>query len=262
MIGAALDNRVLADRLDAAARTRAPVPPLTDSYALDLTRAYAVQAQLVARRLERGERIVGLKMGFTSQAMRRQMAVDRPNCGWLTDAMAAPAGSTIELTAFIHPRVEPEVALLLGRDLVWPAGKDDVEAAVDACAPALEVVDSRFHAYRFRLEDNTADNSSAAAFVVGEWRPWPVGLGRLSVRLLMNGAAVEEGATDAVLGHPLNSLREAARLATELGRPLRKGMIVLTGGVTSAHPLEDAEQVRAEMDALGSVVAYVNKAGR
>ena len=84
-------------------------------------------------------------------------------------------------------------------------------------------------------------------------------LTRIPMRLLINGAVVEEGTTDAVLGHPLNSLREAARMATELGRPLRKGMIVLTGGVTSAHPLAGAHQVEAQADGLGSVAVRINR---
>lgn len=260
MTDRAAEFSLLADRLDAAACARTALSPLTDSCRLDLGDAYAIQSQLVARRVARGERVVGLKMGFTSEAMRRQMGVEQPNCGWLTDAMALEPGEALDLSTLIHPRVEPEVALRLGRDLGWPAEAAQVAAAVDAWAPALEIVDSRFHAYRFRGEDNTADNSSAAAFVVGDWRQWPADLSGLRIRLLLDGLVVEEGGAEAVMGHPLNSLGEAARMAAGLGRPLQAGMIVLTGGVTSAHPIAEVERIEARFGADAGVSLAVNSA--
>ena len=260
MTDRAAEISLLAERLDAAALARTAMSPLTDSYPLDLDDAYAVQARLVGRRLSRGERVVGLKMGFTSEAMRRQMGVEQPNCGWLTDAMAVRPGAALDLSTLIHPRVEPEVALRLGRDLGWPSDPAQVEAAVDGWAPALEIVDSRFHAYRFRGEDNTADNSSAAAFVLGAWRDWPADLAGLRIRLLLDGDLVEEGGAEAVMGHPLNSLREAARMAAAIGRPLQAGMIVLTGGVTSAHRIADVERVEAQFGADAAVAVAVRRA--
>lgn len=243
----------LARLLDLAAELGVCISPIARRHALDLPQAYEVQAALVARRIARGERLVGLKLGFTSQAMRAQMGIASPNIGWLTDAMALPNGGCLRLSRFTHPRIEPEVALKLGKDLHWPAGPDEIAAAVAACAPALEVVDSRFHNYKFTLEDNVADNSSAAGFVIGDWRRWPIEIGGRKVALHRDRQVAETGSTEAVMGHPLNSLLEGVRLAGEVGHPLRAGMIVLTGGVTSAHPAQGASHIGASFEGLGEL---------
>lgn len=250
------DVVAMAERLDKAALGAIPIDPLTATTMLDEPTAYAVQAALVERRLARGERVVGLKMGFTSAAMRRQMGVDEPNCGWLTDAMFIADGALLPLEGRIHPRIEPEVAFRLGRDV--PAG-ESVAAIADAvaeAAPALEVVDSRFREYRFTLFDNTADNSSASGVVLGQWQAI-ADAGRLAVSLAMNGSVVHSGRTSDVMGGPLHSLALAARMAAALGRPLREGMIVLTGGVTPAVALTPGAEVAAVFETLGRVMLRV-----
>jgi 2-keto-4-pentenoate hydratase len=149
--------------------------------------------------------------------------------------------------------VEPEVALRLGRDLAGPIDRAAVLEAIDAAAPALEVVDSRFHEYRYTVADNTADNGLAAGFVVGTWLPWPQQVAGLTVRLSVNGAPFDTASSDVILGDPLRSLEWAARLGQELGRPLRAGMIVLTGGITASHAIAAGDRVEATFDGLGSV---------
>ena len=240
------DAAALAGVLDQAAQSRFPLTSLAELGGVDDRSAYTVQKALIERRLARGERLIGLKMGFTSEAMRQQMGVARPNCGWLTDAMLVPSGRSLSMGGCIHPRAEPEVAIRLGRDL-----------GVDACAAAIEVVDSRFRDYRFTWAENTADNSSACGLALGPWRAWPMELADREVRLRVDGECVERGTTMAVMGHPLKSLTEAVRLAIELGRPLQPGMIVLTGGVTAAPYLRPGRRIVAEVDGLDDAVLDV-----
>ena len=133
--------------------TPTPVPQLTAEPALDLAAAYAVQHAVSRAPVARGERPTGVKLGFTSRAKMVQMGVDEVIGGRLTDAMAVADGGVVDLGRLIHPRIEPEVAFRLGRD-VDPDERVRVArvAAVDAVAPALEIIDSRYADFRFSLE--------------------------------------------------------------------------------------------------------------
>lgn len=245
----------LAAGLRLAATERRAGAPLSDTYA-DLTEAdaYAIQAALL--RLTGGAR-VGYKLGFTSAAMRAQMGVAHPNSGVLLADMRLedarlPAGT------LIHPRVEPEIAILLGRDLhgahVTP---EEVAAATAAVLPAIEVVDSRYRDYRFKSVDNIADNSSAACYVLGTPRaPSELGdLRRVTVRLEIDGLLVDEGQGDAALGSPLLAVAWLVAHLSHAGEGLRAGEVVLTGGLTRAHALPAGHTVQAQFGGdLGTVV--------
>lgn len=199
---------------------------------LDLAAAYAVQRRLTALRTARGAARIGFKLGYTSQAMREQMHVDQPNHGPLLDTMRITDGRVP--AHLIHPRVEPEIALVLGPDL----------RPVRAHA-ALEVVDSIWRDYRFSLELNTADGSSAAGLVLGP--PLPVeGLDRVPVKLMHNGALIADGTGAAAMGHPLRALEWLRETLTRSGDQLRAGDVVITGGLTAAVPLEPGDVVVAD----------------
>lgn len=239
----------LAALLDEAAVSRTATPQLAEAAGADVDDAYAVQAALVERRLARGERLVGLKMGLTSHAKMAQMGVSDVIWGRLTDATQVPDGGTVDTAAFIHPRVEPEVAFLMGRD-VEPG--DAFEDAVAAVAPALELIDSRYADFRFSLPDVIADNTSAAAFTIGAWQPVPAGLADLPVRLEIDGEAVESGSTAAILGDPRRAFDEAVRLADRSGVRLCEGWVLLAGAATAAVPLRPGARVRAVVEGLGT----------
>ncbi|OKJ65283.1 4-oxalocrotonate decarboxylase [Streptomyces sp. CB02009] len=234
----------LAEALDTAAREGRPLAG-GGSGPKDTDEAYAVQEALVARRLARGERLTGFKLGFTSRAKMRQMGVSDLIHGRLTDRMAIPDGGRVDTTALIHPRVEPEVAFLLG-DTLRPGG--DPLAAVAAVAPALEVIDSRYHGFRFSLPEVIADNTSAAGYAVGPWSA-PGDLDNLGVLLEVDGRLAETGSTAAILGSPLRALAAAARLAGAL----EPGTVVLAGAATAAVPLPPGSHVRATVAGLGTV---------
>ncbi|MFI7005531.1 2-keto-4-pentenoate hydratase [Streptomyces sp. NPDC050145] len=239
-----LDIDALAGRLDRAALAGRALPGGTPGLTSTVD-AYAVQDALVARKLARGERVTGFKLGFTSLAKMRQMGVSDLIHGRITDAMAVADGGRCDIARLIHPRVEPEVAFLLGATLRPGA---DPMAAVAAVAPALEVIDSRYDGFRFSLPEVIADNTSAARYAVGPWAA-PRDLDNLGVLLELDGRPAQAGSTAAILGHPLRALASAARLAGELP----SGTVILAGAATAAVPLPPDTHVRAVVAGLGAV---------
>jgi 2-oxo-3-hexenedioate decarboxylase len=242
--------------LDAEAR-RVAVAPITDTEpALGLDDAYAIQDELLARRLARGERLVGAKVGLTSRAKQEAMGVGEPVYGWLTDAMALPAEAPVVLSELIHPRVEPEIVFLLGDDLAGPGvTAQDVLAATEAVCCGLEVIDSRYEDFRFSLADVVADNTSAARFVLNPRRvdPGPIDLALVGCLLEDGPDLVATAAGAAVVGHPAESVALLANHLGRRGRRLEAGWVVLSGGLTDAARLAPGSHVTATFGHLGRV---------
>lgn len=242
----------LARALDEAQRNARPVAQIsTEKKPIALTDAYAVQAASITRRLRRGERRSGAKLGFTSRAKAAQMGVFDVIYGRLTDAMLLPDGSIVDLARFIHPRVEPEVAFLLAKPLRHPVSPAEAWAAVGGVAPALEIIDSRYENFKFSLADVVADNCSGAGYVLGQWHAPTVDISNLGMVLEFDGRAVEIGSSAAILGHPARSLVEAARFAAETGDRLEAGFVVMAGGATAAAALKPGTAVRVAVQHLG-----------
>lgn len=245
------DVAALAGELHAARHGRRPVPTLTSRWpGLDERAAYAVQAHGIALREDDGEVVVGGKLGFTSEAMRRAMGVDHPNHGWLTDAMWLHDG-VADLGRFIHPKVEPEIAFLLGDPLRAPVTAGDVRAATAAVMACLEVVDSRYVGFRFGPLDNIADNSSAGGVALGD----PADPGRIDLRLAgvvvsVDGVVTSTAAGAAAHGDPAAAV---AWMVNTCGRPLQAGAVVISGGLTAPVDLRSGTTVTAELDRIGSV---------
>jgi 2-oxopent-4-enoate/cis-2-oxohex-4-enoate hydratase len=241
----------LAAELHLARRERRTVTPLTERWpGFTVAQAYEVQAAGVQARLADGEVIVGGKLGFTSAAMREAMGVAEPNHGWLTDAMVLH-DELVDPAAFIHPKVEPEIAFVLGADLVPPVTVAQVLAATRGVAACLEVVDSRYHDFRFRAPDNIADNSSAGAVRLGD--PHPVGgtdLRTCGVVVTVGGVVVHTAAGAAAHDHPAAAV---AWMANHAERVLRAGDVVISGGLTAPVDLRPGTVVTVDIDRLGSV---------
>jgi 2-oxo-3-hexenedioate decarboxylase len=135
---------------------------------MDWDDAYAIQAAILARKLARGARVVGLKAGLTSHAKMKQMGVTDPVFGFLVDYFSVPDGGTVKTSELIHPKVEPEIAFVLKHALKGPGCHiGAVLAATDFVMPGIEVIDSRYRDFKFDLKSVVADNTSAARFVVG-----------------------------------------------------------------------------------------------
>jgi 2-oxo-3-hexenedioate decarboxylase len=241
----------LAALLDDAARHARAVPQISASHSVTLAEAYEIQKTSVARRLARGERRVGMKMGFTSRAKMEQMGVADLIWGRLTDAMIAEDGGLIRRARFVHPRVEPEVAFLLRKPLSGIVTPLQALDAVEAVAPALEIIDSRYENFRFALNDVVADNSSSSALTIGAWNTPRQPLDNLGMILSFNGRPQAFGSTAAILGDPLRSLVAAARLVAQSGETLEAGHIVMAGGATMAFELKVGVHVQLEVERLG-----------
>jgi len=247
--------------VDEAARTAQAIPQLTLKEDLSPADAYTVQQASVERRLRRGERRVGIKMGLTSRAKMTQVGVAEVIWGRLTDAMRLEEGGTLHLDRYVHPRIEPEVAFLLKTELSGEVSPLEAMAAVAAVAPAMEVIDSRYRNFKFSLADVIADNASSAGFVLGGWCDPETEIGNLGMILEVDGRPQQIGSSAAILGHPLRSLVAAARMMGRAGEALQSGWIVLAGAATEACPLQAGTHVRTEVERLGAVAIRVGAGG-
>ena len=243
--------------LRAAEGRAVAMEPLTTSWpALDTAMAYQVQDEALRRRLALGERLTGVKLGLTSVAKQRQVGVLSVITGWLTDAMAHPAGQPIAGAGLIHPRAEPEVVLVLGHPLKGP-GVTAAQAlsAVSSVLAGVEVIDSRYRDFRFSLPDVIADNASAARYVLGHTalRPRDIDLWLEACILEVGGRVVDSATAAAVQGHPAQALACGANALGRRGIALEEGWLVLTGGMTDAVGLSPSVPVSATFTRLGSV---------
>ena len=252
------DLTALATVLDDAARTATAIAQLSTKHQFLLVDAYAIQKAAIACRLARGERRVGMKMGFTSRAKAAQMGVHDMIWGRLTDGMIVEDGGSIDLAHYVHPRVEPEVAFLLKAPLAGVVTEPQALAAVEAVAPAMEIIDSRYENFKFSLNDVVADNASSAGFVLGPWQRPDLDFSNLGIVMSFNGRPVQIGSSAAILGHPLRSLVAAARMAATGGEPLEAGSIVMGGGATTAEALSPGLYVETEVQNLGRVAFSVH----
>lgn len=250
-------NDELADRVWDAMAARKAIPPLTNDVPdLTVDAAYDIQDELIARHEAAGARIVAAKLGLTSRAKQQQMNVEEPLYGWLTDAMDLSATGQIPMDRFIQPRVEPEIALKTNADLAGPGVVTaQVLAATEWVAPALDVLDSRFTGYRFTLADVTADNASAAGFVLGEPTKDYGDLRLTGCTFDKNGDLVATAAGAAVMEHPAGAVAWFVRKLHERGRTLPAGSVVLAGGWTAAVAIDSGDMIRAEFDRIGVVEA-------
>ncbi len=243
----------MARELHMAMRHRHEVPPISSRHA-DLTPAdaYAVQERGLQLRLLDGERVIGGKLGFTSRAMQRAMNVHHPNYGWLTDAMLIHDGIA-PLDSLIHPKVEPEIAFLLGEDLRPPVSVTDVLSATAAVLPCLEIVDSRYLDFRFGPLDNIADNSSAGMVLLGSPSS-PAGLDLAVLGVVVESGGVLHGTATgaAALDHPAAAVAWMAN-NNHTGRRLEAGHLIISGGLTSPVDLVVGSVVTADFDRIGSI---------
>jgi 2-keto-4-pentenoate hydratase len=255
LLTASAGERAL-DRLVEARRTGSPCAPVRDLLGLDgLTEAYAVQTAWVRSREQDGVRVIGRKIGLTNPAVQAQLGVDSPDYGFLLADMEAVDGGEADPAGLLQPRIEAEIAFVLGADLDLPdPTAEDVRAATDHVRPALEIVDSRIAGWDIRLVDTVADNASAAGFVLGEQRtPLDGDLTAVLMTMDRNGERVSEGSGADCLGSPLLAVAWLARVSAGLGRPLRAGEIVLSGALGRVVDVRPGDAFSAELSGLGSV---------
>lgn len=242
MVGA--NVQAIAERLDLAWRTRTPIAPITESdNAADVPMAYAIQTAWSRLRQDRGERIVGRKIGLTSEAIQAQLGVSEPDYGalWQSSHYAPRDGRvTIPARDFLQPRIEGEIAFRIAKPLrgtgITP---EQVIDAADACALAVEIVDSRIADWQIKLVDTIADNASYGGFALGAWDKAMhiADLPSLAMTIHHNGALAAKGTGAAALGSPARSTAWLVNKLTEFGIELAPGDIILSGGLTKMLPV-------------------------
>lgn len=257
----------LAERLHRAMTSVTPVPPITadeDGASLTVDDAYLIQQGLVRRILDQdGGRTVGYKLGLTSRPMQEMLGVDQPDYAPVLSSMVHGDGHEVDLSRYIAPKVEAEIALVLDRPLRGP-GVTAVDAwrAVGGAVAAIEMVDSRIADWKIGLVDTIADLASSGATVLGSrvvplegWDPRLVGM-----VVSRNGATVDSGAGAAALGNPVAALAWLANTLAPYDVTLEAGWFVMTGALHRAFEVEPGDVVRADFDRLGPVTARFRRA--
>jgi 2-keto-4-pentenoate hydratase len=249
-----------ATRLREAVASGTPVAPVRDLIGRDdVGSAYAVQSILTEARVAAGATVVGRKIGLTSEAVQQQLGVDQPDFGVLFDDMAFASGDTVSFASILQPRVEAEIAFVLAEDLVdGDLDADQVRGAIDYAVAALEICGSRVAGWDISFGDTVADNASAGAFVLGAERRTLDEVSPKDVEMHMTvtgpGVTADSAGTGAAcLGDPVEAVVWLARQARELGEPLRKGQVILSGALGPMRPVTAGTTVHATVTGLGTV---------
>jgi len=229
------DRNKAADILMNAEKERKQAVQLTKTFpGITIEDSYAISSEVAKRKIAAGARLIGHKVGLTSKAMQRSSQIDEPDYGYLMDFMMIPDGAKVAHENFCLPRVEVELAFVLGKALKGPGiGLTDVLRATEYVVPALEIVDARLQDPR-KIFDTVADNGAAAGIVVGGR---PVGPLEVDLRwvggIMYRNAEIEEtGVAAGVLGHPALGVAWLANKLGTHGIGLEPGHLVLAGSFT------------------------------
>ncbi|WP_119155845.1 fumarylacetoacetate hydrolase family protein [Caldimonas tepidiphila] len=247
----------LGDELHAALRERRTLAPLTERHPdLTVEQAYRISLRLLQGRLSGGERVIGKKIGVTSEAVQRMLGVYQPDFGFLTDAMQFEDGARISLSGagLIQPRAEAEIAFMLKADLQGPGvTREQVLEATDWVAPCFEIVDSRIADWKIRIQDTVADNASCGVFVIGPQHtdPRTIDLAGVQMRMWRNDEPAGSGLGSAVQGHPAEAVAWLANTLGAFGIPFKRGELILSGALAPLVPAAPGDRFRMEIEGLG-----------
>ena len=249
--------QALGDELFAALRARRTVEPLTNRHPdITVDDAYRISLRLLERRVAAGERVTGKKIGVTSKPVQDMLGVFQPDFGFLTDAMQVADGASVSLArgGLIQPRAEGEIAFMLKADLRGPGiTREQVLEATAWVAPCFEIVDSRIHDWKIRIQDTVADNASCGVFVVGAQRtdPRALDLAAASMQMWKNGQPCGSGTGAAVQGHPAEAVAWLANTLGGWGIPFLAGELILSGSLAALVPAAPGDRFTMQIEGLG-----------
>lgn len=259
-----LQHQELGATLYAALRAGKTLAPLTDSYAaIDIEDGYHIsRAMLDCRLNHNNETVVGKKIGATSDVVQKMLGVFQPDFGFLTDAMAYANGADIQVAGnLIQPRAEGEIAFILKQDLRGTnITEEDVLRATDYITPCFEVVDSRIHNWKIKIQDTVADNASCGVYVLGDERIDPKGLdlAALEIEVFKNGQPLSRGFGSAVQGNPLTAVVWLANTLGAFDIPLLAGEVILSGSVVPLEPVVAGDRMSLNLMGQGIATSSVS----
>jgi 2-oxopent-4-enoate/cis-2-oxohex-4-enoate hydratase len=245
----------LGDELYEALVACKTLSPLTSrGFDITIEDAYHIQQRVLSRRLEKGEKIIGKKIGVTSKAVMNMLGVHQPDFGYLLDSMVYNEGESIPMNTLIQPKAEGEIAFLLNKDLMGPGiTAADVLGATEGVMACFEIVDSRIQDWKIKIQDTVADNASCGVFVLGDKLvdPKKVDLSTCGMVLEKNGEIVVTGAGAATLASPVNAMVWLANTLGRLGIPLKAGDVVLSGALGAMVPVQAGDSLRVTIGGIG-----------
>ena len=250
------DRNKAADILMEAEKNRKQATQISATFpAIEIEDAYAISTECMKRKVAAGRKVIGYKVGLTSKAMQASSQIDEPDYGYLFESMIVADGAKVPHENYCAPRVEIELAFVLGKPLKGPGvGLTDVLRATEYVVPSIEIVDARMVNPR-KIFDTISDNGAAAGIVVGGR---PVGPMDIDLRwvggLMMRNSEIEEtGVAAGVLGHPAMGVAWLANKLGSLGTPLEAGHLVLAGSFTRVVWAQKGDTIRADFGELGSI---------
>jgi 2-oxo-hept-3-ene-1,7-dioate hydratase len=240
---------------------RKPIPQISRTWpAVELEDAYKIQELWANERIARGARLVGHKIGLTSRAMQMASKITEPDYGRILDDALFNDGAQIQADLFIKPRLEVELAFIMGEDLEGPGKRIyDVMRATEMVVPALEIIDYRTEVPR-AITDTIADNAAFGAIVVGgrPIGPMDVDIRWIGATLSKNGIIEESGVSAAIMGHPAAGIAWLVNKLHAVGSGLKKGQIVLGGSFTRPVDISKGDVIQADFGPLGAIgVSFV-----
>ena len=245
----------LGDSLYDALVARTPIAPLSAAHPdMTIEDAYHVQQRMIARRLEKGDRVIGKKIGVTTKAVMNMLGVHQPDFGYLLDSMVFNEGESVDMDTLIQPKAEGEIAFLLKKDLQGPGvTAADVLAATEGVMACFEIVDSRIQDWKIKIQDTVADNASCGVFVLGDRLvdPRDVDLVTCGMVLEKNGDIVATGAGAAAMNHPANAVAWLANTLGEHGIALEAGEVILSGSLGIMVPVAAGDNLRVTIGGIG-----------
>ena len=225
---------------------------------LSIPDAYEIQETLLAEKMFAGDALAGAKLGLTSKAKQEQMGVDEPAYGWVPASSVLGADAEVALDELIHPRAEPEFVFVIGDELSSPnCTADQVLDATEWVVGGIEIIDSRYEAFKFTLPDVIADNTSAARALIGDGgvAPRDVDLAEIECSFTVDGELKGTATGAALLGDPAECVAMLVRHLARKDRGLLPGWIVLAGAPLGAEPLAPGTVATASYSHLGDVTA-------
>ena len=250
------ERKLCVETLLNAEKTRKQAVQLSTTYPhITIEDANAISTAVAKHKIASGAKLIGHKVGLTSKAMQASSQINEPDYGHLLDYMMIADGAKVQHADYCVPRVEVELAFVLGKPLKGPGvGLLDVLRATEYVVPAIEIVDARVQNPR-KIFDTVADNGAAAGIVIGgrPIKPMDVDLRWVGGIMYRNSEIEETGLAAGVLGHPALGV---AWLANRLGRndvTLEAGHIVLAGSFTRVVFAAKGDTIHADYGPLGGI---------